>query len=139
MRSLLCLVLITFSLVNANVFYDLSKEEYNKVKDSRNFTGKVVLVTGSSSGIGEGIVKLFSLLGAQVVVTARKAADVKRVAQEVQQLSPQKLKVRIPQNVCEISKFLDSLWKLWGTSLKVQTWKDWSIRQLPPSERLMYW
>jgi len=86
--------LLTFvSIVSANILFDLSKEQYNEVKNSRNFTGKVVLVTGSSTGIGEGIVKLFSLLGAQVVVTGRNATGVKRVAQEVQQLSPKGLKV----------------------------------------------
>ena len=93
MRSILCFVLIVVSLVNANVFYDLSKEDYNKVKDSRNFTGKVVLVTGSNSGIGETIAKLYSVLGAKVVVTGRNAETVKKVAQEVQELSPNKLKV----------------------------------------------
>jgi short-subunit dehydrogenase involved in D-alanine esterification of teichoic acids len=82
------------SLVNANVLYDLSKEDYNRVRDSRNFTGKVVLVTGSNSGIGEGIAKLFSVLGAQVVITGRNETGVKRVAKEVQELSPNKLKVR---------------------------------------------
>ena len=54
MISKLCFALLLVSLVNANVLYDLSKEEYNRVKDSRNFTGKVVLVTGSNSGIEEG-------------------------------------------------------------------------------------
>ena len=93
MRSILCFVLIVVSLVNANVFYDLSKEEYNKVKDSRNFTGKVVLVTGSNSGIGEGIAKLYSVLGAHIVVTGRNAETVKKAAQEVHELSPMKLKV----------------------------------------------
>jgi len=75
--------------VNSN---DFPTADYLAVKNSRNFTGKAVLVTGSSSGIGEGIVKLFSILGAKVVVTGRKEADVHKVAQEVQQLSPQKLK-----------------------------------------------
>ncbi|CAG2120868.1 unnamed protein product, partial [Medioppia subpectinata] len=36
--------------------------------------------------------KLFSILGANVVVTGRKAADVQRVAKEVLELSPKKLK-----------------------------------------------
>jgi len=52
------------------------------------------LVTGSSSGIGEGIIKLFSLLGAQVVVTGRNVTRIRQVAQEVQDLSPKKLKVK---------------------------------------------
>ncbi|CAG2181857.1 unnamed protein product, partial [Oppiella nova] len=65
---------------------------YDEVRDSRNFTGKVVLVTGSSSGIGKQTVKLFSALGARVVVTGRNASQVETVVQEVQQLSPQKLK-----------------------------------------------
>ena len=94
MISKLCFALLLASLVNANVLYDLSKQEYNRVRDSRNFTGKVVLVTGSNSGIGEGIVKLFSVLGAQVVVTGRNASEINRVAKEVQELSPNKLKVR---------------------------------------------
>ncbi|CAG2181247.1 unnamed protein product, partial [Oppiella nova] len=44
------------------------------------------------SGIGEQTVKLFSALGARVVVTGRNASQVETVVQEVQRLSPQKLK-----------------------------------------------
>jgi len=40
---LISIYLLTFvSIVSANIFYDLSKEDYNEVKNSRNFTGKVV-------------------------------------------------------------------------------------------------
>ena len=71
----------------------MNNDSYEAVKNSRNFTGKVVLVTGSSSGIGEGTVKLFSLLGAQVVVTGRNETRIKSVAEEVHKLSPHGLKV----------------------------------------------
>ena len=40
------------SLVGANIFYDISQDDLDQFKKSRNFTGKVVLVTGSDSGIG---------------------------------------------------------------------------------------
>ncbi|CAG2107065.1 unnamed protein product [Medioppia subpectinata] len=83
--------MIAFANVNAFQVKE-SNDIYQEVKDSRNFTGKVVLVTGSASGIGEQIVKLYSALGASVVVTGRKAAEISKVAKEVQQLSPKKLK-----------------------------------------------
>ncbi|CAG2169625.1 unnamed protein product [Oppiella nova] len=82
---------LVYNFVSAQ-FDDFDINDYKDVVNSRNFTGKVVLVTGSSSGIGEGIVKLFSILGANVVVTGRKADDVQRVGKEVQELSPKKLK-----------------------------------------------
>ena len=94
MKTLFSLTFLVFIyLIKADNYYDSSNEEYINVKNSRNFTGKVVLVTGSSSGIGEGIVKLFALLGAKVVVTARNATDIRKVAEEVQKLSPNKYKV----------------------------------------------
>ncbi len=86
------LIVMTFVyLVSA----DFNNDSYEAVKNSRNFTGKVVLVTGSSSGIGEATVKLFSILGAKVVVTGRNATKIKRVAENVQNLSPYGLRVFI--------------------------------------------
>ncbi|CAG2106914.1 unnamed protein product [Medioppia subpectinata] len=70
----------------------LSAETFKEVLKSRDFTGKVVLVTGSSGGIGEAIVKLFAYLGAQIVVTGRNVESIKRVAAEARELSPKKLK-----------------------------------------------
>lgn len=59
----------------------------------RSFRDKVVLVTGSSSGIGEASVVLFSKLGAKVVVTGRDAQKIEAVAKKCEQVSPQNLKV----------------------------------------------
>lgn len=61
-----------------------------------NFTGKSVLVTGSSSGIGEAIAKLFSQYGANVTVTGRNADNVARVAAACYQISPYKIRVYCP-------------------------------------------
>ena len=65
-----------FCIVKSQTYFDFSNDVYKEVINSRNFTGKVVLVTGSSSGIGEGTAKLFSILGAKVVVTGRNETRV---------------------------------------------------------------
>jgi NAD(P)-dependent dehydrogenase (short-subunit alcohol dehydrogenase family) len=60
--------------------------------NSRDFTGKVALITGSSSGIGATTAIFFSKAGAQVVVTGRNAQNVSQVAQECTKVSPKGLK-----------------------------------------------
>jgi len=45
-----------------------------------DFNGCVVVVTGASSGVGEACAKLFSSLGAKVVLAARTVSDLERVA-----------------------------------------------------------
>ncbi|RWS21790.1 short-chain dehydrogenease/reductase-like protein [Leptotrombidium deliense] len=57
-----------------------------------DFKNKVVLVTGSSSGIGEECVCQFSLFGAKVVITGRNESRIKSVAEKCEQLSPHKYK-----------------------------------------------
>ena len=53
-----------------------------------NFGGKVVLVTGSSSGIGEDAVIEFAKSGAQVVVTGRDESRANLVADKCKKVSP---------------------------------------------------
>jgi NADP-dependent 3-hydroxy acid dehydrogenase YdfG len=73
--------------------FEIKADVYNDVKNSRNFTGKVVLVTGSTSGMGESVAKLFSSLGAKVVVTGRNKIQLEKAGNEVSELSPHGLKV----------------------------------------------
>lgn len=54
---------------------------------------KVVLVTGSSSGIGEATVLKFSSLGCRVVVHGRNEVRVKQVVEKCTSLSPKSYKV----------------------------------------------
>ncbi|CAG2171912.1 unnamed protein product [Oppiella nova] len=57
-----------------------------------NFSGKVVLITGSSSGIGAATAVQFSRAGANVVVTGRRADKVSEVAKECLKVSPKQSK-----------------------------------------------
>lgn len=50
----------------------------------RQFEGKTVVVTGGSKGIGRGIAKVFSDLGANVAILARHLDEASRVAEELQ-------------------------------------------------------
>ena len=44
------------------------------------FTGKIVWITGASSGIGEALAKQFASAGARLILSARRAAELQRVA-----------------------------------------------------------
>lgn len=48
-------------------------------------SGTVAIVTGASSGIGEGIAKMLSLDGVKVTVIARRQNELQRVAEEIRQ------------------------------------------------------
>lgn len=53
-----------------------------------NFANKVVLVTGSSGGLGSNIAREFAKRGAHVVITGRRQDAVEKVANECNSLSP---------------------------------------------------
>jgi len=57
-----------------------------------DFSGKVALITGSSSGIGAATAILFAKSGAQVVVTGRNVSKVQSVAKQCSDVSPNESK-----------------------------------------------
>jgi len=52
-----------------------------------DFTGKVALVTGSSSGIGAAIAILFAQYGAKVAITGRNVENLSKVAKQITEVS----------------------------------------------------
>lgn len=71
---------LDFPVIQVTTYLDMS--------NSRDFNDKVVLVTGSSSGIGAATAKYFARCGAQVVVNGRNAKAINDVAAECASLSP---------------------------------------------------
>lgn len=61
--------------------------------DYFDMTGKVVLVTGGSRGLGYEMVKAFAACGADVVITSRKQEACEEVAQEVRAMGRRALPV----------------------------------------------
>ncbi|KAJ0178702.1 hypothetical protein K1T71_005477 [Dendrolimus kikuchii] len=56
------------------------------------FCGKVVLITGASSGIGADTATEFSKLGANVVITGRNKDNLDKISKACVEISPNKLK-----------------------------------------------
>ncbi|CAG2105057.1 unnamed protein product, partial [Medioppia subpectinata] len=72
---------------------------------SKNFANKVVLITGSSGGIGAQTAVEFARYGAQVVITGRNADNLSEVAKQCAAVSPKGLK---PLEVlADVSKDVD--------------------------------
>jgi len=83
---------------------------------NRDFTGKVVLITGSSSGMGAETAVLLAKLGADVVITGRNGGNLLAVAKDIKKVSP-KGENGVLQVVADISKD-DDCRKLIGSTIE---------------------
>ena len=71
--------------------------------------GKVAVITGGNSGVGAATAKLFAKEGATVVITARREAALKEVADEIMQVFLSR----------DLSQSTDFLMKIWIELLKL--------------------
>ena len=70
-----------------------------------NYKGKVVWITGASSGIGAALAKKYSFLGAKLILSSREKASLNKIKHQCSMpenvvILPFDLKV--PFNVCSI-------------------------------------
>ena len=76
--------------------YHLAYQLYWKYLVFPDFSGKVVLVTGASSGIGEALVHKFVALNAKkVIISARRHDQLARVKKECKLRPGQEIDIRI--------------------------------------------
>ena len=85
---------------------------------SYDFTGKVALITGSSSGIGAATAVLLAKSGANVVITGRNAENVSKVSKQCSDVSPKRLKpLEVVADVNkeeDLNRLLDTTIKTFG-------------------------
>jgi hypothetical protein len=80
-----------------------------------DFTGKVVLVTGGSRGLGYEMVKAFAARGADVIVASRKIDNCERVADEVRGAGRRALAVQVhAAKWRSIDRLVDSAYREFG-------------------------
>lgn len=82
----------------------------------QNLEGKIVLITGASSGIGEACAKKFAELKANLIITARRKERIEKLAQDLSQKNkikvlPLSLDVRNFDSVKSLNEALPTEWK----------------------------
>ncbi len=82
---------------------------------SKNIAGKVVVITGASSGLGEATARLLSAQGASVVLGARRADRLKSLADELTGRGGKALAVTTDVTRCDqVKKLVDAAVQAFG-------------------------
>jgi NADP-dependent 3-hydroxy acid dehydrogenase YdfG len=100
-----------------------------------NIKGKVVVITGASSGLGEAAAKHLSQLGATVVVGARRAERIEKLAEEIRGNGGKSLAIVADvTNRDQVKKLVDSAVKEFGRIDVILN--NAGIMPLSPMERI---
>lgn len=67
-----------------------------------NFSGKVVWITGASSGIGEALAHEFSKVGAKIIISSRRKEELERVKATCQTLGAQAVEI-LPLDLAQVN------------------------------------
>lgn len=89
-----CVLVILFVIILLRSDCDLSLKAYEKLgkKPSKALYGKVVWITGASSGIGEDLSYTLAECGAKLILSARREKHLRKVLEKCKELSPKAMK-----------------------------------------------
>jgi NADP-dependent 3-hydroxy acid dehydrogenase YdfG len=80
-----------------------------------NIKGKVVVITGASSGLGEAAAKHLAALGASVVLGARRADKIERLSKQINDIGGKSLAIAVDVTKRDqVKQFVDSAVKHFG-------------------------
>src|SRR5689334_25335340 len=81
----------------------------------RRFAGKVALVTGATSGIGQACAKAFASAGAKVACVGRKEKALQQVSEEIRRLDAEALAIQADLvSAGEAERVVDETLKAFG-------------------------
>src|SRR5207249_5230204 len=82
---------------------------------SNNIAGKVVVITGASSGLGEAAARLLSAQGASVVLGARRVERIQALADELNGSGGQALAIQTDVTDCDqVQRLVDAAVQTYG-------------------------
>ncbi|XP_052896677.1 dehydrogenase/reductase SDR family protein 7-like [Anopheles moucheti] len=81
-------------------------------RNARNLNGKVVLITGASSGLGEALAHSFFLAGCKIVLAARRKDELERVRKDLLELHttvPTHPPIILPLDLSDLNSITDKV------------------------------
>ncbi|MGB3525240.1 MAG: SDR family oxidoreductase [Flavobacteriales bacterium] len=98
-------------------FRSLSMEELSEKSRSGGLQGKVVLITGSSRGLGATTAKVFTLHGARVVINYRSSEEqALKLVEEIQTFGGEAVAIRADvTSEQDVDRMVKEVIALWGT------------------------
>jgi len=137
------------AFIAAGIGLGLAGSKYIQWLKATDLTGKVVLITGSSRGLGLAMAEEFARQGARLVLCARSKAELERAGQQVAQLGAEV--ITLPCDISDrdqVQKMVDQVTASFGSTdvlvnnagiITVGPMQTMTLKDYEESMSIMYW